>query len=268
MTASSGNTSSAMTLSHVTRAESIKLRSVRSTWALLGVGIVSVFLSGPINAVGVVMDDRANGRPPADFDAVSLSTSGLSTLLFFVATVGILQATHELSTGLGRTTFTAVPRRSMIATGKGSALALLSGPIVALAAGLSFAVTQLVLKTRDLNVSLFSGDFAQVVAGAAAAAIAFSLFGQALGWTAKNTVGGVFAVLGLVGMAGPLLELLLPDSLSNDIVPFLPAESAMAMISTDAGTVSLPGWAAVLVTAFWCLTALLWTVRVLRRRDT
>jgi ABC-2 type transport system permease protein len=257
--------SARLSLGHVLRAEWIKLTSLRSTWALLISGAAFTLLSGLARAA-TAAQAPTEGRPPEGFDAVAVSTTGVSTLAFLVAVVGVLQVTGEVTTGLGRTTFAAVPRRGLVVAAKAAVLGLLAAPVTAVSTAVTLVACQAVLGSRDLGVPVLSLDSAQVVVGAAGYAVAVGVFGQLSAWLLRSTIGAAFALLGLLTVLAPLLGLL-PAGLSTDVVPFLPGEAAAALLGADPTGASLSGVVAVPVTVAWCTVALLLASRVLRRRD-
>ncbi|MGY1694756.1 MULTISPECIES: hypothetical protein [unclassified Geodermatophilus] len=254
-----------LSLAHVLRAERIKLTSLRSTWALLAAGAAFTVLAGLTSVSSVVWQD-GEGPPPAGFDAVAATTTGVSTLAFLAAVVGILQVTGETTTGLSRVTFAAVPRRGLVVAAKAAALALLVAPVTAVATAVTFLAGQAVLGTRDLAVPVLSLDALQVVLGAAGYAVAVGVLGQVLAWLLRSTLGAAAALLGVLAVLAPLVGLL-PARVANDVVPFLPGEAAAALMGADPSGGSLSAAVAAPVTVAWCAAGLLLAGRVLRRRD-
>lgn len=254
-------------LRHVARAELIKLLSLRSTWALLGSGAVVCLASASLSAIAIVAHDRTEGSPPSDFDAVSVSVVGVSTMVFLFAMVAVIQVTSELTTGLGRATFASVPRRPLIVMAKAAAFGAVAAPAAAVCAAMSVIISQAILATRGLNIDVLSGNAAQLVVGTGALAFAFGVFSQTLGWILRSTVGAAFALLALQGLLSSLVGLLLPRRVLLDVVPYLPAEAANAMTGADPSEAPLSGVAALAMTVLWCAAALALSIRVLRSRD-
>jgi hypothetical protein len=261
-----GSASRGLAPAHVVRAELIKLTSLRSTWGLLAAGAVFTLATGLFGAAGAVFQNDLEGAPQAGFDPVAVTVTGVSTLVFLVAMISVLQVTGEITTGLARSTFTAVPRRGLVVAGKTAALAVLAAPVVLAVTAATFVAGQLILDRGGLAVAVVSPDAVRVVLGAAGYAIAVGVYAALLAWLLRSTVGAAFALLGVLALLGPLVGLL-PARISNDIVPFLPGEAAAALMGADPTGASLSGVAALAVTLGWCVVALLGATRVARRRD-
>ena len=127
-----------------------KLRSLRSTyWTLL------VAVATPIGLSALVAVTLANA--PGHGPPVDPLLPGLLSLEYAVLAVGVLGVmtfSAEFSTGLVRTTFTAVPRRRAVLAAKAAvlgAVTLAAGEVVAFA---SFGLVQAVLSGQHLGVSL------------------------------------------------------------------------------------------------------------------
>ena len=99
-----------VTLPRVIRSEWIKLRSVRSMIFTLGLTASAVI------AAGVLVSMLSDGAPIAAdgegiYDPAGNSLFGATLAQLVLGVVGALVITSEYSTGLIRTTLTAVPRR-------------------------------------------------------------------------------------------------------------------------------------------------------------
>ncbi|MHA3836049.1 hypothetical protein ACXR8F_10060 [Terrabacter sp. AAH1] len=251
----------------IARSELVKLTSLRSTWGLLAAGAAFTVLSGVSQAATLIYRAGAEPVPAPGFDAMAVSVNGVSTMAFLVGVLGVLQVTGELTTGLGRSTFATVPRRGRVVVAKAVATALLVAPVVAVTAVVTVAVSQTILSTQGMHAPLLSLDALQAIVGSAGYAVAVGVFGQTFGWLVRSTVGAAFSLLGLLGVLGSLVSLLLPEAVSNDLVPFLPGEAASALMGADASGASLPPSGAAPVTVVWCAIALALGVRLVRRRD-
>src|SRR5450756_3097726 len=97
--------------------EFTKIRSVRSTyWTLAALLIVSIGIGAAI-AAGSASDLNSNTGNKAGFDATPVSLFAFFELgQLIIAVIGAMAITAEYSTGMVRTSLTALPRRCLLYT--------------------------------------------------------------------------------------------------------------------------------------------------------
>src|SRR6476660_5421972 len=102
------------------RSEFTKIRSVRSTyWTLLVLLAVSIGIGAAICAGTAANWDQTSASDRATFDATQVSIAGLFFLGQLVIVVfGAIVLTAEYSTGMIRTSLTAMPRRVTVYAAK------------------------------------------------------------------------------------------------------------------------------------------------------
>ncbi|MGW0535411.1 ABC transporter permease subunit [Streptomyces sp. NPDC003032] len=259
-------------------AEWIKLRSLRSTYWVLGGGALVVI---GINANSAWSNARrladmppppAGLEPHFRFDPLHTAFVEPAWQLFMVlaATVGALSVIGEYTSGLIRTTFTAVPdRRAVVAAKIVVVTAVLCG-LGAVVAGASFGVTQALLREEG-GLSIGDEGALRAVVASALLAPVCALVGMALGAAVRHAAGSIVAVVGTL--------LLLPALFQGDTYRWV-KEIGNAMPLTAWGRLvenpAVPGlpekypvtlaeaWA---VFAAWPLVAVVVAVVVVRRRD-
>jgi ABC-2 type transport system permease protein len=103
----------------VIASEFTKLRSVRSTyWTIAALIIVSVGIAAIAGAASA-SDLHNNPGDKAGFDATQTSLIGFFEFgQLIIAVLGALAITSEYSTGMIRTSLTAMPRRGVVYAGK------------------------------------------------------------------------------------------------------------------------------------------------------
>jgi len=109
----------ASTFADVLRSEWTKLRSVRSTfWALTATVVLGVALGAVISAATAdgYAKSSVSGKLSWDPTAVSLDGIGIATLA--IAVLGVLCSSSEYSSGMIRTSLTAVPKRGRVLAAK------------------------------------------------------------------------------------------------------------------------------------------------------
>jgi ABC-2 type transport system permease protein len=191
--------------------EWVKLRSVRSTYlVLLGSAAVAVVV-----AVFSAATVKTSHIDWVTFDPVQTSLAGLLVVQLAFGVFGALAITSEHTTGMIRTTFTAVPRRRAALAAKATvtaAAALAAGEAIAFAA---FFAGQLVLSGkhlpgRQLSVTLAGPDVLRAVAGAGFYLLIVSLVGLGLGAIIRHTAGAIAAV-GLIFIQALIVNTVFPD---------------------------------------------------------
>jgi hypothetical protein len=150
------------------------------------------------------------GESPARFIADGLplqdafTTNAGILMMIAAAAIGTLTITGEYSTGLIRTTFTAVPARGSVLAAKVAVLvAVMTGFGVVVAAA-SFGVVQTILSGRHAEVTIgYPGALRIVVASALLAPLA-ALVGAAVGVVVRHSAAAVAASI-VILQAIPLL---------------------------------------------------------------
>ena len=237
---------------NVIRGEWIKFWSVRSTkFTLIAAGVVTVVFGMIFSAVA--NSDEAAGPAALLTDTLDLALAGMGLSEMIVGVLGVLLVAGEYSTGLIRTTFTAVGRRARVLWAKA---AVLAASVFAMA---GIAVTAAVV----LGQAVYAGDLAtvpltdalDVIVGAVVYLTGIGLIGLALGFLLRSTAAGIATLVGGV-FIGPNLLNLLPDSITDAFMKYLPSEAGSAiktqvsdpdLLSSGAGYVVFIVWVAALL---------------------
>ncbi|MFJ3302844.1 ABC transporter permease [Streptomyces sp. NPDC086549] len=119
-----------MVVTHVVRSEWTKIRSVASTvWTLSLAVVVTVALGMLIAALSRSQFDRMPVRERLSFDPTYISFAGMTLGQLAMIVFGVLVVSNEYSTGMIRSSLSAVPQRGTFLFSK-----------IAVATGLSLAV--------------------------------------------------------------------------------------------------------------------------------
>jgi ABC-type transport system involved in multi-copper enzyme maturation permease subunit len=198
------------------RSEFTKIRSLRSSyWTLLVMIVLTVILG----AVATYGQTKAHRAPY--FDPASWSMGGLVLTQLVIGVLGALVITSEYSTGMIRTSLTALPRRSLLVAAKVTvfaAVAFVTGLISTLA---SFFIGQAIMSPHHISTTLSHPNVLRAVIGGALFLTVCGLLALGIGLLIRHTAGAVAAVAGLLFVL-PLLGNLLPHSLQNDVNKWLP----------------------------------------------
>ena len=248
-----------VTQGRVLRSEFTKFRSLRSTmWTLLAAVMLMIGIGALFSAVTASQYHTFNWAEKAVFNPVTTSLNGVIFAVVAFGVLGVLPVGGEYSTGMIRSSLTAVPRRLPVLWGK---VAVLAGGIfsVSLAASfISFFLGQALLGSHHLGVPVTAHDALRSVIGAALYLTVAGLTGLALGALLRNTAAGI-AAFAAVFFVIPLLVTLLPASISNHLAQYLPPNAGGAIwggaalvpnaLSPWTGFALLCGYAAVLIGA-------------------
>lgn len=251
-----------ITFSHVLRSEWIKLTTLRSTWlaaaatlvVIVGFGALAALVaSGEIttpNGPGAAQSGGAAGGP---LDTVLV---GANLALLVVAVLGSVVGAREFSTGMIRTTLSAVPTRLPTLWGKLISFIVVVAPTVLLGVLTAFFLGMTLLDADGAATVAWTDDgVARAVLGTAGYILGIGAIGLALGILLRSTAAAIGTVLGAVLFVPALASALLPDSW-DEVLKYLPSNAATAFTTTaSTDTVLSPGVGAVVFTA-WIVLAI------------
>ena len=228
----------------VARMEWVKLRSVRSTWWVLG-----IVAAGMIGLAVLSLATYSSHYPHmsaadrASFDPTENSFVGLAIGQLIMATFGALAITSEFSSGMIRATLAAVPNRPLLLAAKAAvvgAVALAAGEILAFA---GFLAGQAAVASPAPHATLGQPGVLRAVLMAGAYLCVAALIGLGLGAIIRHTAGAIGAAVGLIFVL-PLVLLPLPISAQHATMKFLPeliAENSLTAVKPV--TWALSPWA-------------------------
>jgi len=138
------------------RSEFTKIRSVRSTyWTLLVLLAISIGIGAAICAGTAASWSQTSAADRATFDATQVSIAGLFYLgQLVIVVLGAIVFTSEYSTGMIRTSLTAMPRRVTVYAAKALVFAVVALAVALVAAFISFFLGQALLASTHANVTL------------------------------------------------------------------------------------------------------------------
>jgi hypothetical protein len=250
----------------VLRAEWAKFWSLRSSWITLGVAVVLLVALGAIASVTYSPDATAQGGPPGprsgEQDAVSLALLGVTFASLAVGVLGVLLSAGEYTTGMIRSTLTAVPRRLPVLWSKSAVIGPITWILTTLAALAAFQLGTLGLDGEKIALSLGDDGVLRSLAGAGLYLALVAVAGVALGMLLRSSAGAIAVLVGVL-LILPGLASLLPDSVHDDINPYFPGNAGSAMyalhqssdaLSPTVGLAVFAGWVALtLAGAAWRL---------------
>lgn len=244
--------------------EWIKFRSVRSAWVtLLSAGAATVAF-GMIFSALVDSDQPAPGPAALLSNPVDLALGGVGLAEMIIGVLGVMFVAGEYSTGLIRTSFAAVGRRSKVISAKVAVLGSASFVVSGLAATAAIAAGQAVYSGTEATIPLI--DAADVIFGTAYYLTGIALMGLALGFILRSTAGGIATLVGGV-FIGPNLLNLLPDSITDVFLRFLPSEAGSAIMTQVSNPDLLSRSGGYAVFTAWVAGLLLLAGRLVTKND-
>jgi ABC-2 type transport system permease protein len=237
------------------RTELLRLRSTRSTWVLLAVGLV-LTLGWAAGVLGNIGGIGAAARGSIQMRADLLGASGVG--LFPVLLLGVVAVTGEFHHRTVTLTFLVTPARWRVLAAKAAACALV-GPLVAVVL-LAVTWTVGVLAgaidpTMDTALLAMTGRSMLVAA-------CWALLGVGVGAAVRNQT--VAVLVPLVWLL--LIEPLMPAYGLAMLVPWLPGGATIAL-SGGRFAGALPTWVALLLLVGYGLALLVPGGRLIARRD-
>lgn len=191
-------------LPRVVRAEWIKLRSVRSTYVIVGVAVALGLGVGLLDVSSIVHNwTTMAAADRAAFDPVGDSFSGFEFGELAFGALGVLAISTEYGTGMIRTTFTAVPGRGTVFTAKALVLGVFVLLVCEICAFASFFLGQAALSGEHLDVGLGAPHVLRAVVCAGLYMAVVTMVGFGLGAIVRHTAGAMSAMFGLVFLAWP-----------------------------------------------------------------
>jgi ABC-2 type transport system permease protein len=237
------------------RTELLRLRTTRSTWVLLAVGLL-LTLGWAAAVLANVGGMGAAVKGSVELRADLLAASGVG--LFPLLLLGVVAVTGEFHHGTVTATFLVTPRRWRVLAAKAAACTLVG------------ALGVIVLLAAPWTLGLLAGAVDPAVDGALLALIGRSMLVAAC-WALLGVAVGAAVRNQTVAVAVPLVWFLLVETLIpayglSELVPWLPGGATTALSGGIFAGV-LPGWAALLVLVGYVLALLIPGARALARRD-
>ena len=148
-----------------------------------------------------------------------------------IVVLGAMTLTAEYSTGMIRTSLTAMPRRTVVYLAKAAVFAVVALVVSFIAAFVSFFLGQALLASTHDTATLSQPNVMRAVVGSALYVTMCGLFAFAIGAILRHTAGTITAVIGLLFVI-PILVHLLPQSWYQDVARWLPDAAGRALSVT------------------------------------
>ena len=288
----------------VIASEFTKIRSVRSTyWTIAALFIVGVGIAALIG-FGIANDIHNQPWNKAGTDGTqSILTPFLFIGQLIIAVIGAMVITSEYSTGMIRTSLTAMPRRGTVYLGKLIVLTSVTLVVSLVTSFIAFFVGSATLSGSGVAGSLFHnvtipmgvnmspgkaagpggppnftfvghevitpGHVLMAIIGSALFVTVVALIAFGLGAIIRHTAGAISSVFGLLFVLSIIIQVL-PETWRDDIMRFFPDAAGRVISATlprQGGAHLWSTWPQFLVTVIWAVVFVGVGGYLFRKRD-
>jgi ABC-2 type transport system permease protein len=253
--------------SAVLQSEWTKIRSVRSTvWTLALALLLTVVISGLFCLAFRLNWDNTSATDRLTFDPTNASLSGLWLGQLALISFGTLLIASEYSTGMIRTSLSAVPQRATFYVCKAAVAAALTFALGIVISFVSYFVGQSVLSGRKTS-SLGDAHVLRALIGAAIYMTLMVLFAYGVATMVRSPMVSLGILIPFFFIISAILSTIpgvkkyakyLPDQAGRKILEVVP--------SADNHT-SYGPWGGILIMAVWVAVSLLGGFVLLKKRD-
>lgn len=274
----SGTTASEVSLGRVIRSEWIKLWSLRSTVVLLLSGVVVVTGPGVITAAAIAESMAIGtwdpgGDPFSPHGPIAGTLYGVQFAQLLVGLLGVLLVSSEYSSGMIKATVGAVPSRLPVLWSKVVVFGAVAFGSMLVATMAAFLIGRMSFADAGIDLALLSGTadspaaFRSVVLAAPLYLCGVGIIAIALATIVRNTAASVAILYVSMFLLAPILGLLVPDSIGDSLLKYLPSAAGQAFMSVDQRPELLGAWPGFLVFCGYIAVLVGIAAVVLRRRD-
>lgn len=220
----------AVTFPRVVRSEWVKFRSLPSNWLTLLATAAGIVAFGAIfSAVFTPEDDNDLFSNP-----ITVPLTGYVLAQIIIGIVGVLAFSSEFINGMIRSTFAAVPKRLPVLGAKSLVLAGVTAAVTVPTMFGTFVLGQALISGH--NASLTDGGVLRVVLGSAGYLTAVVLLGLGLGAIVRQAASAIGIIVVLLFLAPQLAGFLLPASVQETFLKYLPSNAGEAFTTIDPGS--------------------------------
>jgi ABC-type transport system involved in multi-copper enzyme maturation permease subunit len=224
-----------VTQPRVLLSEWTKFKSLRSTiYTLLTAVVLTIGIGALFAGVTASQYHTFSPADKASFSPITTSLNGMIFAQLAIGVLGVLMISGEYSTGMIRSSLTAVPKRLPVLWAKLAVFAAVVFAVMLVTSFVSFFVGQALLSSHHLNVALSAPGALRSVIGAALFATVAGMIGMAVGAILRNTAAGISTFVAVFFVIPPLADLL-PSSWSSHFVQYLPSNAGEALFGGTRG---------------------------------
>ncbi|WP_111719017.1 ABC transporter permease subunit [Homoserinimonas sp. OAct 916] len=258
----------AVTFRRTVASEWIKLRSLRSAvWSFALIVLVSWGLTLLVSSASEADGSYLTAAEQVEY-VFQAATFGVFFGQLVAAVLGVLVISGEYSTGMIRSTLTAVPTRTSVLVAKALVVGVTTFIVALIANFGAFLIAAPLLADQGMHADLFRDSVAAPLTIAALYLSVVAIFALGLGAIVRSSAGGIAAALGAILLL-PIAVAMMPFDWTRDIASFLLMNAGMEsfgllVFGMPSG---MESWQLILVTCAWAAVTLLVGVVLLKHRD-
>src|SRR5450755_1763865 len=243
----------ATSISRTLKAEWTKLRTLPSTWRTAALTLVMGIGFGVAVAFSQISQwHTMTARQRQVFDPTSASMSGVMIAAVVLGALAVRTVTAEYSTGMIRSTFSAMPARPLVLAAKAATVAAFAFPVTLLGNVAGFELGQRIFAGQHAQVAIgHPGVVRAMVFGALAVSLT-AVIGVGLGGVIRHTAGAA-TTLALIIVGGLTVGQFLPPGW-RQYMPGIATQAAVTvhrsagLLSPGVALAVLGGYAALALT--------------------
>jgi ABC-type transport system involved in multi-copper enzyme maturation permease subunit len=198
--------------------------------------------------------------------AIGVPTSGIAFAQLILGSLGVLLMSSEVTTGMARSTFAAVPRRTPAFVAKLLVVMVTAFVVTAVSVFIAGLVSVPILDNYNLDLDLASSQSVKLLLVNSLYVAAVAAIGMALGSLLRNSAGGIMSLVGLFFVA-PIAFQLIPGDFFVQARKYLPGNTVEPMTAVNHLPDTLEVWQAALVLGAWVVIPVVLAAVVLKKRD-
>lgn len=257
-----------LTFADIVHSEWIKLRSLRSTvWLYVALVVVSLSLAA-LMSLSLSLGGGSFRASDQAHLAVMASVFGVFFGQLIAAVLGVLAISGEYSTGMIRSTLTAVPRRLPALLAKAVVLFLATSVVGIVSDFGAFFVAQPLLATKGIEANVTDPRVFVPLLGGGLYLGLVAVFALGLGTVLRNSAAGITVALGILLLLPTVLGMF-PGTWTQETLPsYLISAAGINMLGvTSFSTVMYEPWQDFLIVMAWVLASGAAAAALLTRRD-
>ncbi|MEX2430727.1 MAG: ABC transporter permease subunit [Dehalococcoidia bacterium] len=248
-----------------------KVRSVRSTYIMLGLAVVlSIGMTALISLIIAGTWEEWPPQEQAAFEPTVFSFFGSLFGAILISVWGVTLITNEYSSGMIRVTLTATPKRGRVLLAKVLVITGVTLVVGTISTFGMFLAGQAVFGASGMaSASLSEADALRAVALVSLISPAYPIVGAALAVFMRSTAGAITSILALI-FAPSIFGGLLPPWWQENVLAFVLGPVTDSITIQHLGPPSLmylDTWVAVGALAAWLIVFVGGAYYVLERRD-
>ena len=252
-----------VTLRRVLRSEWLKFWTLPSTVGVLAAAIVGMIAIGLIVALNT---RHVTPRVQPEDLVPSATLQGYFLGQLLIGALGVLFVTGEYSTGMIRSTMSAVPRRLPVLGAKLIVFVGVAAGCMLPVAVVAFSSAQGVLSSYRTGFSLGDPGVLRIVLGTGVYLTLVGLIGMALGWIVRSTPGALVAYIAAVLVLPAIFGNVL-GTWGKHVAEYMPSSAGASFSTSLQEPPSLAPWPGLAVMVAWVMALFVVAALSLRNRD-